>query len=116
MPVDLHAFELALMAPDESERKITALISVAAGPRRSETVMFKLRSVLRRLRAREYSLTIEHGLGAIGIAIAVASSAFASYMISQDHQGQRRRWRSREEGLVELEPSSAISPTPMSIP
>ena len=78
----------APVEPGKSRRKIAALMS-AAGTRPGEIVIITVRSILKSLRSKGYSLTIEQGLGAIGIAIAVASSGFASFMILQEHEGQR---------------------------
>ena len=75
-------------APAAARRHIAALLS-AARTRCAEIVRVAARAVQKSLPSRGYSLTSEHGLGAIGIAIAGASICFAALMILQDHQEPR---------------------------
>lgn len=85
-PLDQEGHERGLKDSRKAQWKITAFLS-AAGRGCRQTLVTRLRSTLRKLRS-SVSPTIEHGLSAVGIAIAVASSAFASFMISQEHQAQ----------------------------
>ena len=87
VPVDMEALERAVVGPKKSASQNPAAKWEAAGSRHS-FIPVKLYALLMRTGLEGRAFTAEHGLGLIGIGIAVASSAFASYMITQNQSAQ----------------------------